>query len=323
MTENKKNLKNRIEIIFIYDVRDANPNGDPDNSNMPRIDELTGENLVTDVRLKRTIRDYWLSKNIDILVKAVENPDGTRQSMEERVMQELEITKDDLSKKEQGKLRHKIARELPEKFIDIRAFGAAVTMTNANTMITGPVQFGLGRSLNLPTLSSKTITTTLASKSDKGMGSIGEYHTVDYSIIKFHGITNESTARETLFSEDDLKLLYEAIWLGTKQLNTRSKFNHVPRLLIAVKSKENKAQIGDLDLYVKLSGDRNVHSFENIEIDITEFIERLLNNKHLIETIEYISDPELQLTCKGNKTKNLSSIIEDTLPVNFITFDGE
>lgn len=301
-------LKNRIEILFLYDVRDANPNGDPDNNNMPRIDEITGENIVTDVRLKRTIRDYWESKGLDILVKAVDDDEGNRQSMDDRVRQELNIG--DKDEKNQGKLRGKIATELPEKFIDVRCFGAAVTLKNANTSITGPIQFGLGRSLNIPQISTRTITTTLASGSDKGMGTIGEYHTVDYSLIKFHGIVSEATAKEINFSYKDLDLLYEGLWYGTKQLNTRSKFNHVPRLLIGIISKVNSTQIGDIDLYIKIDGDRQINSFDEVKIDITEFIKRVEQNNPIIEKIEYMIDPELNLIFESEKTENLQAALE-------------
>lgn len=302
-------LKNRIEILFLYDVRDANPNGDPDNNNMPRIDEISGENIVTDVRLKRTIRDYWKSKGLDVLVKAVDDDKGNRQSMDERVRQELNIG--DKEEKNQGKLRGRIATELPERFIDVRCFGAAVTLKNANTSITGPVQFGLGRSLNIPQINTRTITTTLASGSEKGMGAIGEYHTVDYSLIKFHGLISEATAKETNFSLEDLKLLYEGLWFGTKQLNTRSKFNHVPRLLIGIVSKENNTQIGDIDLYVKINGNRQINSFDKVELDITEFIKRIKQNESIIEKIELLIDPELKLAFKDKMVENILTALKE------------
>ncbi|MHA1854818.1 MAG: type I-B CRISPR-associated protein Cas7/Csh2 [Promethearchaeota archaeon] len=312
MSVEKNVLENRIEIVFLYDVRDANPNGDPDFDNMPRLDNLTGENVVTDVRLKRTIRDYWIANGKEVLIKAVDDKSGNRQTMEERVKTELKI-----SEKEKG-LRNKINIEVPKRFLDIRSFGAAITYKGANTSITGPVQFGLGRSMNKPRVITRTITTSLASGTEKGQGTIGEYHTVDYSLIKFHGLISEVSAKELNYTLDDLQQLYNGLWCGTKQLNTRSKFNHSPRLLIAVISKKNKTQIGDLDLYLKLASDSEIKSFKEAQIDITEFVNRIKNNVDLIKTIKIKIDPNTKLLYNNKSVDKIEDALkkeEISIPV--------
>ncbi|MHA1341963.1 MAG: type I-B CRISPR-associated protein Cas7/Csh2, partial [Promethearchaeota archaeon] len=286
-------IKNRFELIFLYDVRDANPNGDPDNANLPRMDDETGENIVTDLRLKRTIRDYWASNNKDILVRAEDDEKGNRKSMANLVLDFLGLKKAD--KKNAGEIKTKILEGVPKKYIDIRAFGAAITLENANVSITGAVQFGLGRSLNKPNIHSITITTTLASGEQKGMGTIGEYHVVDYSLIRFHGIISEINARKSLFSENDLKDLLDAMWNGTKQLNTRSKFNHIPRLLIAIKMKEGMTQIGDLDLEFSLSNAQPIKSIEDVALNASEFLKKITPYKSIIEIIRIKKHSDLTI----------------------------
>jgi len=307
MSEN--GIKNRGELVFLYDVRDANPNGDPDNANYPRMDEETGENIVTDLRLKRTIRDFWMSRGEEVLVRAETDEKGNRKSMADLVRDFLGIKAVDKKKKEETQSR--ILDELPKTYIDVRAFGAAVTLEGANLQITGAAQFGLGRSLNKPNVKSLTITTTLSSGTEKGQGTIGEYHIVDYSLIRFHGIISEINARVTGFSESDLEKLFTAMWDGTLQLNTRSKFNHTSRLLIYTQMKPGKPQIGDLDLSVRLYGDDNPKSIEEVQLDISELLDRIKVFKDDIDTITVKINDELKTVDSTGKAINLIQELEN------------
>lgn len=298
-------MKNRREIIFIYDVRDSNPNGDPDDQNRPRMDD-NDYNVVTDLRLKRTIRDYWLTKEADgnkVLVRRqINEEDGNVLSMKELIANELNITE------VKGDTRQMIRNQLPARFVDVRAFGVVGTVKDANVALTGPVQFAIGRSMNKPTIKSYTISSTIASEAGKGQGSLGEFHTLDYSLIKFHGIACEYNAQETKFSEDDLKYVYEGMWNGTKRLNTRSKTNHVPRVLLAVVSKEREFQIGDLDKGLVLT-DEAVRGPEEAVVDLSKFLQRVHQFKDAIQAIELKEDGVLSFT-DGTRTSNR---IEDFL----------
>lgn len=289
----------------MYDVRDSNPNGDPDDQNRPRMDD-NDYNVVTDLRLKRTIRDYWLTKETDgnrVLVRRqINEKDGNVFSMKELIANELGITE------VKGDTRQMIREQLPAKFIDVRAFGVVGTVKDANVALTGPVQFAIGRSLNKPNIKSYTISSTIASEEGKGQGSLGEFHTVDYSLIMFHGIACEYNANETKFTEEDLKYVYEGIWNGTKRLNTRSKTNHVPRLLFAVVSKEKEFQIGDLDKGFVLE-EETIKGPEEANINISRLLERLTQFKDSIKAIELKEDGSLTFT-DGTKTSNQ---IEDFL----------
>ncbi len=299
-------MNKRREIVFIYDVRDSNPNGDPDDQNRPRMDE-DDYNVVTDLRLKRTIRDYWLTKESEgnqVLVRRkVVEKDGTVMSMKQLIKDALAIDK------VEGDTREKIRKGLPEKFVDVRAFGVVGTVEGANVALTGPVQFSIGRSMNKPTIKSYSISSTIASEEGKGQGSLGEFHTIDYSLIKFHGIACEYNAKETNFTEDDLKYVYEGMWNGTKRLNTRSKVNHVPRLLLAVVSKEREFQIGDIDKGLILENEEGIKTPDQAIVNISGLLQRLNQFKNSIDSIELKEDGTLTFT-DGSKT---SQKIEDFL----------
>ena len=124
-------IKNRSELLFIYDVTDSNPNGDPIDENKPRIDEETGINFVTDVRLKRTIRDYLSDyKGQDVFIKEIREESGNIKTKEARLA-DFESNED-----------------LLKKCIDVRLFGATTAVKDKTMTLTGPVQFKYGRSLH-------------------------------------------------------------------------------------------------------------------------------------------------------------------------------
>ncbi|EHP85064.1 type I-B CRISPR-associated protein Cas7/Csh2 [Methanotorris formicicus] len=280
-------IKNRSEILFLYDVKDANPNGDPLDENKPRIDEETGVNIISDVRLKRTIRDYLDSIGEEIFIKEVREEDGTLKTKEDR-LNELKIEK---------------AEDLL-KMIDIRLFGATTAVKGKTITFTGPVQFRFGRSLHK--VSPKLIkgTTVMPSKEGKGQGTFTEYWVVPYSLIAFYGIINENAAKTTNLTEEDVKKLVEAMWNGTKNLISRSKVGHTPRLLIKVNYKENNYHIGDLDKTLKLVSDiedEKIRDVKDFKVDITELVDLLKENKDKIEGIEYIWDKRLRLVYNGEE----------------------
>ena len=299
-------LKQRREIIFLYDVKDANPNGDPDNGNQPRMDP-DGYNVVTDVRLKRTIRDYWIKNGKNVLVRRVEDEATSKlKTMKELITTGLNINESD-------KNRSDIRKKAPETFVDVKFFGAAITLPGANVSITGPVQFGIGRSLNKPNIVNYTITTTFAATENKGQGSFGETQGIDYSLIAFPGIISETTAKETGLSEEELSNLWDGLWYGTKNLNTRSKFNHNPRLLLVVVSKEEQFQIGGLNRKLnlkKLDSDQNILSESSIHIDVTKLINRILEFKDSISHIELKEDSSLKFVYNDGDPSSLANILQ-------------
>lgn len=309
MSTNEENtpIENRREIIFLYDVIRSNPNGDPDDGNRPRMDE-NGYNIVTDVRLKRTIRDYWISQKDperSVLIKQqYMDDDKTVMSMRDIVAKELQI--------DENTTRKDIIDQLPKKFLDVRSFGAAVTLPGANVSITGPVQFGIGISLNKPEIISLTITTVMSSTGEQGAGGMGQTHILDYSLINFHGIICETNSEKLNFTEKDLKAIYNGLWDGTKKLNTRSKFNHQPHLVLAIVSKEKEFQIGGLDTKLRLEKEEGIKEVDQAVILMDDFMETLLEHQDKILKIEYKESKELQYMYQGTQRTSIEEIFAGT-----------
>jgi len=157
-------IQNRSEILFLYDIENANPNGDPNDDNKPRIDEESGKNIVTDVRLKRTIRDYVLSKVVkgnDIFVQEkIYDEEGHIQDAKLRATDYLQKTDEELSTMSAEQQKQVIAEAVLNECIDIRLFGATIPLElkikkdkktdvkKSAITYTGPVQFKMGKSLH-------------------------------------------------------------------------------------------------------------------------------------------------------------------------------
>ncbi|NOX36860.1 MAG: type I-B CRISPR-associated protein Cas7/Csh2 [Calditrichaeota bacterium] len=278
-------LTHRHEILFIYDVKDANPNGDPIDENKPRIDEETGVNIVTDVRLKRTIRDYLFDhKNMEVFVREVKKEDGNLKTKEDR-LDDLNISSAD---------------DLINTCIDIRLFGATAAIKNKTITFTGPVQFKFGRSLHRVKLDYVKGTTVMPSKEARKQGTFTEVYTLPYSLIVFHGIANENAARHTRMTDSDLDLLMEAIWNGTKNLISRSKFGQMPRLLLDIEYQEPNFHIGDLDKMVSIKKedgieDEALRDISQLTLNILPLVETLQREKGKIARIRYAVDERLQM----------------------------
>ncbi|RLB07311.1 MAG: type I-B CRISPR-associated protein Cas7/Csh2 [Deltaproteobacteria bacterium] len=264
-------IKNRSEFLFVYDVKDANPNGDPLDENKPRIDEETGQVIVTDVRLKRTIRDYLATvKGLDVFIIETRDENGDLRTKEDRTAD----FKDD-------------PNLILERCIDMRLFGATTAIKGKTITWTGPVQFKFGRSLHKvdgPILIKGT--TVMPSKEGKKQGTFREEWTVPYALIAFHGVANEYAAQTTHLTEEDLDLMIEAMWNGTKDLITRSKFGQIPRLLLRIIYKEGADfYIGELDKLIRWrpGGGRT-------EEQVRDITEGTLNVEKLLKTIDKHKD---------------------------------
>ncbi|OQY08084.1 MAG: type I-B CRISPR-associated protein Cas7/Csh2 [Fusobacteriia bacterium 4572_132] len=210
-------VEKRSEILFCYDVTDANPNGDPLDDNKPRIDEETKINIVTDVRLKRTIRDYLYE------YKGYNGKEG-----KDIFVREIYIDNDQTKGIQDGKTRAKDFKDDHEKVlescIDIRLFGGVIPLNKDSITFTGPVQFKMGRSLHKIELKHIKGTGAFASKAGNKQATFREEYILPYSFICFHGIVNEAAAKFTHLTEEDVNEMLVAMWEGTKNLISRSKF---------------------------------------------------------------------------------------------------
>lgn len=309
-------LKNRSEVVFLYDIKDANPNGDPLDENKPRIDEETGINIVTDVRLKRTIRDYLMNfKNEEIFVKEIIDNEGKIQDAKLRAKDFLNDVSDLESKgfNEQKKI---IKDKIVSTCIDVRLFGATIPLdlsikekskpknVTGSITLTGPVQFRIGRSLHRVELKHTKGTGAFASKPGATQKTFREEDVLPYSLICFYGIINENAAQHTHLTEDDIKLLLDGMWNGTKNLISRSKVGQMPRLLLKVNYKEKNYHIGDLDKLIKIKDidklqQEKIRDISDLKLDATELVETLNYNKDNIESIDMKIGDRVEIDFSG------------------------
>lgn len=299
-------IKNRSEILFLYDVTDSNPNGDPVDENKPRIDEETGINIVTDVRLKRTIRDYLYDyKGHDIFILEKKDEKGNLRTKEDR----LSDFKDS-------------PEEVKNNCIDVRLFGATIAVKEKTLTLTGPVQFKYGKSLHKVSPAYIKGTTVMPSKQDKKQGTFTEKYILPYSLICFYGIINENAAlnQGIHLAEDDISFLSEGIWLGTKNLISGSKFGQVPRFLMQVVYKE-KANffIGELDKRVALIKevrDEEIRDISQVKLDVSELFKAIESNTDKIEKILLKVDERVTMV-KDGKENELKKVLGDITVEDF------
>ncbi|MGV8038605.1 MAG: type I-C CRISPR-associated protein Cas7/Csd2 [Thermoanaerobaculaceae bacterium] len=237
-------IKNRFDFVLIFDVQDGNPNGDPDAGNLPRVDAETGCGLVTDVCLKRKVRDYVMltkaaEKGYDIWVKA---KSLTLNEQVERAYEEDDEVKKAVEawkawqkdkKKHPKPARHyeDVAKDwMCRRFYDIRTFGAVMSTSDKDDsasaedmskikktagQVRGPVQLTFARSTDRIVAAEHSIAVCAARKADKPVeaqiGIQGRKNTVPYGLYVAHGFVSAHLAAQTGFSQADLDLLWEAL----------------------------------------------------------------------------------------------------------------
>lgn len=208
-------ISRRYDFTYLFDVQDGNPNGDPDAGNLPRIDAETGMGLVTDVCLKRKVRNYvhivkGAQKPFDIYVK--EKAVLSRTQGEAYEDNDVKATEDGSKKVEK-------AREfMCKNFYDIRAFGAVMSLkTNNCGQVRGPIQLVFGRSVEPVVTLEHSITrmavaTEEEEKKQKGDNrTMGRKFTIPYGLYRTHGFISAHLAEQTGFTEEDLHLFWDAL----------------------------------------------------------------------------------------------------------------
>ncbi len=215
-------IKNRYEFVILFDVENGNPNGDPDAGNMPRVDPETGLGLVTDVCLKRKIRNYVETVKEDATGYRIYIKDGVPLNRSDaEAYAALDVTEKTVKakKKENPDLDRNIRDWMCANFYDIRTFGAVMTTFVKAALncgqVRGPVQMGFARSVEPVVPQEVTITrvaiTTEADAENKGT-EMGRKYIVPYGLYRCEGYISANLARRTTgFSEKDLELLWEAI----------------------------------------------------------------------------------------------------------------
>ena len=207
-------LKNRFDFVYIFDVQDGNPNGDPDAGNLPRIDAETGMGLVTDVCLKRKVRNY--------VQMAKECKDGFDIFIKEKAVLNNLIDSsyddDSVKSKERQEDKTEAARKVMcSRYYDVRTFGAVMSTGKNAGQVRGPIQLTFARSVDPINSSEHSITrmaVTTEKEAEKQSGdnrTMGRKSTVPYGLYVCHGFVSANLAAQTGFSEDDLVLFWEAL----------------------------------------------------------------------------------------------------------------
>lgn len=264
-------IKNRYEFVILFDVENGNPNGDPDAGNLPRIDPESGYGLVTDVCLKRKIRNYVE------LVK--ESEPGYRIYVKEGVplnrsdneaYQSIGVTDKSVkeAKKKDPDIDLKIRNYMCDNFFDIRTFGAVMTTFVKAALncgqVRGPVQLGFAKSID-PVISQEVTITRVAITTEKDAEEkkteIGRKSIIPYALYRTEGYVSANLARKvTGFSEEDLELLWQAIINMFENDHSAARGNMAVRELIVFK---HDSELGNCPAY-KLFDAVDVHRKEGV-----------------------------------------------------------
>lgn len=209
-----ENLKNRIDFVYIFDVQNGNPNGDPDAANAPRVDAEDMHGIVTDVCLKRKVRNYVqtivaeddkneFQEGYDIFVKDKAVLDALVDKIYD--YESVKIIKDKDKKKEEAK------NLLCKNYFDIRTFGQVIATSGKQDQVRGPIQLTFARSVDEITPRPLTITRCAVTKEEKKERTMGRKNIVPYGLYVCYGFISANLAKQTDFSEKDLALFWDAL----------------------------------------------------------------------------------------------------------------
>jgi len=219
-------IQNRYDFVFLFDVKDGNPNGDPDAGNQPRVDAETGHGLVTDVALKRKVRNYVAMKyagdqeatdgkgdltanrfEIYVREKAVLNNQHKRAYAAYDLKPEIKKLPKDVQD------ARRVTGWMCKNFYDIRTFGAVMSTEVNSGQVRGPVQLTFARSID-PVVSTEHAITRMAVTNEADLEkerTMGRKFTIPYGLYRAHGFISAHLAAQTGFDERDLELLWEAL----------------------------------------------------------------------------------------------------------------
>lgn len=258
-------IQNRYDFVFLYDVKDGNPNGDPDFDNQPRIDFETREGLVSDVCIKRKVRNY-----IQLKVEASElAPDKY-----DIFIRQGNTLNDIINaeKEKAGKDEQKGRMNMCDRYFDIRTFGAVLSTGNGLGVVRGPVQFVFSRSTDA--IDSRTHSLTRCCVVDKSDSTtFGNKSTVSYGLYRMHGYVSAFDGIKCHFTEDDLRLLWEALMNAFEHDHSAARGEMNARALIVFKheSKLGNARSAELFDLVKIEKNEGVEfprQFEDYKVTI-------------------------------------------------------
>lgn len=298
--ENNK-IQHKSEILFLYDSKYNIPNGDPFTGEQ-RYDEETKKILVSDVRMKRYVRDYLNDKGENIYVVGDKTfAEGGESGSAARIKSLQAKFKEELTAAE------KLAKEKKAKFssamfvmrncVDVRLFGGIATGVGDAVNLTGAVQFALlNPSLNQTNLRMHQNTSVFTSSTDNSQGAIGTTTLVPYSIVQIHGWLNPKVAEKTGMTEGDLKKLFEGLWYGSSgdgSSHSRSKSGQNSLLLLEIVYAETQKKVYGIDQLIKIISkesktDEQLRSMDDFDFDFSKLLE--ISKDERIEKIKFYTE---------------------------------
>jgi len=316
MSENEgaHTAQNRSEIVFLYDAVDANPNGNPlSGANRPRIDPQTQQAVVTDVRLKRYLRDQLDDDGHGVYIRNVKE-DGysaTREELLEDRIREL-----DLDEVDDEDLEDAVFGEFLDNSTDVRYFGATMSVDTDDDRIerglpdhfTGPVQFSPGKTLHAVNENEEydSLTSVIATQEEKEQGGFDlDDHRIQYGLIAFHGLVDEHGAEDTRLTEADVRRLDTLCWRAIKnQTISRSKVGQEPRLYLRVEYEDDGYHLGGLthDLALdetRSKPDEELRNVRDLHLSVGEMVDRLDAAADRIAAVHVVASDHLQVTVDG------------------------
>jgi len=331
MSESTQTVENRSEIVFLYDAVDANPNGNPlSGSNRPRIDPQTQQAIVTDVRLKRYLRDQLEDDGHGVYIRNVQE-DGqqsTRADLLEDRLKAVDPDDYDLDDDEEAEqFREDIFGEYLDESADVRYFGATMSVDTDNVYakhlpdhFTGPVQFSPGKSIHAVNENEEydSLTSVIATQEGKEQGGFDlDDNRIQYGLIRFHGLVDEHGAADTKLKADDVERLDTLCWRAIKnQTISRSKVGQEPRLYCRVEYDEESYHLGGLDKDLTLDEEQSkdhdeLRNIRDLTLDIDDFVDRLSNASEQIERVRVVASDVLEVS--HNDDSGSPEILYDAL----------
>lgn len=252
-------IQNRYEFVYFFDVTNGNPNGDPDAGNMPRLDPESSKGLVTDVCLKRKIRNYIQiteenSPGYDIYVqeKSVLNQQN------QKAYDALEITSEPKKlPKDQAKAKE-VTDWMCANFFDVRTFGAVMTTEVNSGQVRGPLQLAFAKSID-PIIPLEVSITRMAVTNEKDLEkerTMGRKHIVPYGLYRMHGFVSAKLAEKTGFSEEDLGKVWKALEMMFEHDHSAARGEMVARKLVVFKHKDALGNMPSHKLFERVTVER-------------------------------------------------------------------
>lgn len=256
-------IQNRYEFVYLFDVTNGNPNGDPDAGNMPRLDPESSKGLVTDVCLKRKIRNFIEltevdTQGYDIYVKEK----SVLNSQNKKAYDALDIKPVDKKLPKEKDKAQAITDWMCENFFDVRTFGAVMTTKINSGQVRGPVQLAFSKSIDpiVPleiSITRMAVTTEEEAEDQQGDNrTMGRKHIVPYGLYRVHGFISAKLAEKTGFSDEDLKKLWDALQMMFEHDHSAARGEMIARKLVVFKHNDALGNMPSHKLFERITIER-------------------------------------------------------------------